>query len=445
MPKKSAKSDPQVKQEFSKDGDVADLLHRDPAQAGSPPLWTLVCPITNSIFDEPVVASDGRTYSKQALRSFMASCAERGLPVTSPFGDALSEKLEPDVNMAAAVHKYRDDRATANQSCCLFDLRRVTNLLAGRPRRQEQLGSDEEVPGMFSDEDAPMSAAPGCIGAKRKLVAESDGRQTDQIIAKRPRRAAGEAVKSIAELGRVFALLDGSLRGLLAATLDGWQPPQVVVVGEESSGKSSVLERLMMTPLLPRAENICTRLPIHVRLRRSDRALPPKLEVFNLITNTTERGPYVIAAQSGAADVSEEMGRIIKEEQGALKGVSATRIIILHISSPDVPFLDLIDMPGLVTAPSGSEPSDIASQTEAVVKAHMQSKQGSNSLYLAIVKATSAPNTSNAMKILNEAKLYGKTFGVFTFCDELNQRNAPRLKQWVRNGQGAVVLDPYGW
>ena len=414
---------------------------QDAAKAGPPPLWTLVCPIPNGIFEEPVVASDGRTYSKQALRSLMASCAERGLPVTSPFGDALTEKLEPDVNMAAAVHKFRENRAAANQACCLFDFRRVTNLLAGR----QELGSDEEVPGMLSNEDAPMLAVPGCIGEKRKLAAESDGRRTEQIIAKRPRQAAGEAVKSITELGRMFALLDGSLRELLAVTLDGWQPPLVVVVGEESSGKSSVLERLMMTPLLPRAENICTRLPIHVRLRRSDRALPPKLEVFNLTTNTTERGPYVIAAQSGAADVSEEMGRIIKEEQGALKGVSATRIIILHISSPDVPFLDLIDMPGLVTAPSGTEPSDIASQTEAVVKAHMQSKQGSNSLYLAIVKATSAPNTSNAMKILNEAKLYGKTFGVFTFCDELNQRNAPRLKQWVRNGQGAVVLDPYGW
>ena len=43
-------------------------------------------------------------------------------------------------------------------------------------------------------------------------------------------------------------------------------------------------------------------------------------------------------------------------------------------------------------------------------------------MYLAIVKATSAPNTSNAMKILNEAKLYGKTFGVFTFCEELSQK-----------------------
>jgi hypothetical protein len=123
------------------------------------------------------------------------------------------------------------------------------------------------------------------------------------------------APKSLAELGAMFSLLDG-LRQLLSETLDGWQPPNVVVVGQESSGKSSVLERLMMTPLLPRDENICTRLPIHVRLRRSDQPMPPMLEVYNTETETTEKGPYVIAAQYGNVDVSDEMRRILTEEQG---------------------------------------------------------------------------------------------------------------------------------
>jgi len=51
-------------------------------------------------------------------------------------------------------------------------------------------------------------------------------------------------------------------------------------------------------------------------------------------------------------------------------------------------------MPGLVTAPSGDEPQDMSSQTMALIKAHMQSEHGNNSLYLAVVKATSAPNAS---------------------------------------------------
>ena len=388
----------------------------DDAQGGVPlpdrmPLWNLVCPITNAIFEDPVVASDGRTYSKAALLAWLASRNERKLSVTSPFGDTITENFSPNERMAAAIHKYRKQRTAA--------------IDAGAP--------DPPRPG-----SALALAEIRCGGGALLSSQESS--------AAAQRAAASPEVKSIAELGRMFALLD-DLRELLYATLDGWQPPQLVVVGEESSGKSSVLERLMMTPLLPRADNICTRLPIHVRLRRSGRAEPPKLEVFNVKTNTPERGPYTIAAQSGAADVSEEMGRIIREEQGALKGVSASRIIILHISSPEVPFLDLIDMPGLVTAPSGDEPSDMARQTEELVKEHIQSKHGINSLYLAIVKATSAPNTSNAMKLLNEAKLYGKTFGVFTFCDYLNPRSSKDLKHWVRNGQdkGAVVLEPYGW
>jgi GTP-binding protein EngB required for normal cell division len=49
----------------------------------------------------------------------------------------------------------------------------------------------------------------------------------------------------------MFAQLDG-LRGLLDETLKDWDPPKIIVVGQESAGKSSVLERLMMVPLLPR-------------------------------------------------------------------------------------------------------------------------------------------------------------------------------------------------
>ena len=221
-----------------------------PGVIGDLDLSVFVCPITNAIMNEPVLADDGYTYSKNAILAWFKSCSERHLSITSPCTrENMSERLVPNSDIANSIEEYRE-------------------------RRHGERPAEEEA-------------------------------SVDASLASR----------SLSELGAMFSLLDG-LRQLLAETLDGWQPPQLVVVGQESSGKSSLLERLMMTPLLPRDDNICTRLPIHVRLRRSDQAMPPRLEVYNTATKTTEKGPYVIAAQYGVYDVSEEMGRIITEEQG---------------------------------------------------------------------------------------------------------------------------------
>jgi GTPase SAR1 family protein len=68
-----------------------------------------------------------------------------------------------------------------------------------------------------------------------------------------------------------------------------------VVLGQESTGKSSILERLAMMSLFPRAETICTRVPIHVRMRNTATATAttPTTEAFNERTRTTEDGPGV--------------------------------------------------------------------------------------------------------------------------------------------------------
>ena len=42
--------------------------------------------------------------------------------------------------------------------------------------------------------------------------------------------------------------------------------PEIAVVGQESTGKSSVLERVLGLPLFPRGEDIVTRMPVRLRL-----------------------------------------------------------------------------------------------------------------------------------------------------------------------------------
>ena len=44
----------------------------------------LVCPITNAVLEEPMLAEDGRTYSKDAILAWFKSCSERQIPITSP-------------------------------------------------------------------------------------------------------------------------------------------------------------------------------------------------------------------------------------------------------------------------------------------------------------------------------------------------------------------------
>ena len=131
-----------------------------------------------------------------------------------------------------------------------------------------------------------------------------------------------EGISSIHELNAVFAHLD-PLRDILADTLQGWRPPQLVVVGAESSGKSSLLERLVMMPIFPTAEGVCTRLPIHVRLRNSPQAQAPRLEVCCAASGRTEEGPFDVPMRSGAMGVRDKMREVLERERGRAQGPSA--------------------------------------------------------------------------------------------------------------------------
>ena len=251
-----------------------------------------------------------------------------------------------------------------------------------------------------------------------------------------------EGLSSIHELNAVFAQLD-PLRDILAETLDGWRPPQLVVIGAESSGKSSLLERLVMMPILPTAEGICTRLPIHVRLRNMAQAQAPRLEVYSLVNNRTEEGPFDVPMQSGALDVRDKMREVLEREHGRAEGVSADRIIILHVHGPHVPSLDVVDMPGLISAPAG-----LREQTRALIDRQV-ARHGAYSMYLAVVPAGQRPNTSIAMEVVQSKGLEGRTLGVFTKCDDVSLRALASLRRLVGEAPdaalGGVALAPHGW
>ena len=69
------------------------------------------CPITYVLFEDPVVADDGRTYSRQAILDWFKDCRRRQVPITSPLTRVeMSERLVDNFDMKRAVEEYIEQR-----------------------------------------------------------------------------------------------------------------------------------------------------------------------------------------------------------------------------------------------------------------------------------------------------------------------------------------------
>jgi len=380
----------------------------------------LMCPITGVFFVDPVMAADDRVYSRGAIEGWFASQESMDREMTSPLTRAvIGTELTPCLDIRYAVEEH------------------LTRLEALRQSRADAIAQEE----VDKASNMPIDAGDTQPGLER----------TSSLDPSRDREPT-----SIQYLNKMFEKLD-SVRDILKSSLseENWQPPQLVVIGQESSGKSSLLERLVMMPIFPRNKMFCTKVPIHVRLRYSEEGLPPTLEVYDVAQGQTLIGPYPVPAANAEFDVRAEMQNIMNDVYGELDdnvGVSGEKIIIVRINRPDVPTLDLIDMPGLVN----TGPRQVASRK--IITDHIDRHQGDDSLlYLFVVPAGERPNGDLASDIIEKYGLQDKTFGVFTKCDKLTDEDdvddfMEKLKAGERGSDkkaagdnGTVLLEKYGW
>lgn len=117
---------------------------------------------------------------------------------------------------------------------------------------------------------------------------------------------------------------------------DALDLPQIVVVGSQSAGKSSVLENIVQRDFLPRGSGIVTRRPLVLQLiTLRDPAAQDYAEFLHL-----DKTIYDFAEVR--AEIEKETARLA----GQNKGISRMPIH-LKIYSPKVLSLTLVDLPGL--------------------------------------------------------------------------------------------------
>ncbi|KAG7332076.1 hypothetical protein KOW79_003910 [Hemibagrus wyckioides] len=182
------------------------------------------------------------------------------------------------------------------------------------------------------------------------------------------------------------------------------QLPQIVVVGSQSSGKSSVLESLVGRDFLPRGSGIVTRRPLVLQLVN---VLP--LEERRKQENgikAEEWGTFLHCKHQVFTDFNDIRTEIEEETDRTTnnKGISSDPIH-LKIFSPNVLNLTLVDLPGITKVPVGDQPEDIETQVQEMILSFISNP---NSLILCVSPANSDLATSDALKLAREVDPDGR-------------------------------------
>uniref|UniRef100_A0A671VC68 Dynamin-1-like protein n=1 Tax=Sparus aurata TaxID=8175 RepID=A0A671VC68_SPAAU len=199
------------------------------------------------------------------------------------------------------------------------------------------------------------------------------------------------------------------------------QLPQIVVVGTQSSGKSSVLESLVGRDILPRGTGVVTRRPLILQLVHIDPEDRRKSNEENgnvtVTSVTSEWGKFLHTKNKIYTDFEEIRQEIEAETErmsGNNKGIS-DEPIHLKIFSPHVVNLTLVDLPGITKVPVGDQPKDIEIQIRELIFKYISNP---NSIILAVTAANTDMATSEALKVAREVDIDGRrTLAVVTKLD----------------------------
>ncbi|XP_064612205.1 interferon-induced GTP-binding protein Mx3-like [Liolophura sinensis] len=186
-----------------------------------------------------------------------------------------------------------------------------------------------------------------------------------------------------------------------------FQLPKIVVIGDQSVGKSSCLEALSGIQL-PRGDGIVTRTPLEKRMRTARNGTGWRCR----IQYKDHKGQHVNTEISNPSDVGEAVKEAQSRITGDASGISDS-LITLEVESPEVPDLTLIDLPGIARYSEAN--AQIEQQIIQLIKKFIKSD---NTIILAVFPAGTDVDTVAAFRLARDVDPELKrTMGVVTKMD----------------------------
>lgn len=220
--------------------------------------------------------------------------------------------------------------------------------------------------------------------------------------------------------------------------------PQIVVCGDQSAGKSSVLEALTEIPF-PRNDNLCTRFATEICLRRDP--------IDSLTIRVIPDSDRPQKEQDEINDFSEsisDLADLPKIMDNAMKvmGISeggnafAKDTLSIEICGPSRPQLTLVDIPGLIQTSTKGVSDDDVGLVAAITDHYIEQPR---TICLAVISATHDAANQPILQKVRKFDPYGdRTLGVITKPDRLSAGSGLETK-FLELSRNEDVFFKLGW
>ena len=169
--------------------------------------------------------------------------------------------------------------------------------------------------------------------------------------------------------------------------------PTVALIGNQSSGKSTVLKHLLNLDIFPIGEGLQTKCPVKILLLKSEKTAYE----FN-----------------GKRKTLEELKRSIKNHMDSIEGISSDEII-LNLYDKSYNNLILIDLPGLAQIPLDNQSTSIEND---IIKLNLRYIENECTLILCVMAANVDLVNNCSLKIAKTVdNNYSRTIGIMTKLD----------------------------
>lgn len=215
--------------------------------------------------------------------------------------------------------------------------------------------------------------------------------------------------------------------------------PQLVVCGDQSAGKSSVLEGITSIPF-PRSDGLCTKFPTEVILEHSEQNSAITASIIPNHTRDTRMKQKLEGFHASLKNYAE-LPRVITKvgELMGIKGYGSNQdgpgfaedVLRINVVGRTGLHLSIVDLPGLVSVASDEQTEGDLQTVDRMVDAYIGKPR---TIILAIVQAS---NDIANQRIIKKSKFCdtagARTVGIITKPDLINKGTEVRIAALAKN------------